>query len=228
MPCCRDHSGYAPSQWGTALHCNAVSHWLGAYTEWECTCPQSKITYWHCPSGTAVGEGQESEPEQDPVGWDCGNLRTPIHTYNTRTDPLHTRTRSQRGWVCPYCSWYHRLWSYQSGRAEPSRVISIKRSTQFRIWFHCKDDPHFCTIGIAWLKSCMCHLGTHDGNLYAFFVFMCPSRILDIIGWHTNKQGKSEGFDSCDRPSNVTQIGVNGSIFQPMWSWNLMEDPEKQ
>ena len=31
------------------------------------------------------------------------------------------------------------------------------------------------------------------------------------------KQGKSEGFDSCDRPSNLTQIGLNSSIFQPVW-----------
>ena len=30
-----------------------------------------------------------------------------------------------------------------------------------------------------------------------------------------NKQGKSEGFDSCDRPSNLTQNGFKSSIFQP-------------
>ena len=41
------------------------------------------------------------------------------------------------------------------------------------------------------------------------------------------KQGKSEGFDSCDRPSNLTQIGLKSSIFQPVWPWNLMDDPEK-
>ena len=29
------------------------------------------------------------------------------------------------------------------------------------------------------------------------------------------QQGKSEGFDSCDRPSNLTQIGFKSSIFQP-------------
>ena len=29
------------------------------------------------------------------------------------------------------------------------------------------------------------------------------------------KQGKSEGFDSCDRPSNRTQIGLKSSIFHP-------------
>ena len=42
------------------------------------------------------------------------------------------------------------------------------------------------------------------------------------------EQGKSEGFDSCDRPSNLTQIGFKSSIFQPVWSWNLMDDPKKQ
>ena len=45
---------------------------------------------------------------------------------------------------------------------------------------------------------------------------------------HEYKQGKSEGFDSCDRPSNFTQIGFKSLIFQPVWHWNLMDDPEKQ
>ena len=31
----RDHFVCTPSQWETALHCNAVSHWLGAYTKWS-------------------------------------------------------------------------------------------------------------------------------------------------------------------------------------------------
>ena len=31
----RAHSVYVPSQWEMALHCNAISHWLGAYTEWS-------------------------------------------------------------------------------------------------------------------------------------------------------------------------------------------------
>ena len=31
------------------------------------------------------------------------------------------------------------------------------------------------------------------------------------------EQGKSEGFDSCDWPSNLTQIGLKSSIFQPVW-----------
>ena len=43
-----------------------------------------------------------------------------------------------------------------------------------------------------------------------------------------NKQGKSEGFDSCDRPSYLTQIGFKSSIFQPVWSWNLMDVIKKE
>ena len=31
----RDHFAYAPNQWETTLHCNVVSHWLGAYTTWS-------------------------------------------------------------------------------------------------------------------------------------------------------------------------------------------------
>ena len=40
------------------------------------------------------------------------------------------------------------------------------------------------------------------------------------------EQDKSEGFDSSDRPSNLTQIGFKSSIFQPM-TLNLMDDLEK-
>ena len=44
----------------------------------------------------------------------------------------------------------------------------------------------------------------------------------------TLKQGKSEGFDSCDRPSNLTQIGLKSWNNQPAWPWNLMNDLKKQ
>ena len=30
----RDQPRYAPSQWGMSLHCNDISHWLGAYQDW--------------------------------------------------------------------------------------------------------------------------------------------------------------------------------------------------
>ena len=46
------------------------------------------------------------------------------------------------------------------------------------------------------------------------------SNLLEFIHGHIHdqflkKQGKSEGFDSCDRPSNLTQIGFKSSIFRP-------------
>ena len=41
------------------------------------------------------------------------------------------------------------------------------------------------------------------------------------------KQDKSEGFDSCDWPSNLTQNGFKSSIFQPAWPWNFDGWPHK-
>ena len=32
---CKRKVLHAPRQWQTALHCNVVSHWLGAYTKWS-------------------------------------------------------------------------------------------------------------------------------------------------------------------------------------------------
>ena len=40
---CTDHYVYASSQWEMALHCNAVSHWLSAYTEWSLYCVGSPV-----------------------------------------------------------------------------------------------------------------------------------------------------------------------------------------
>ena len=41
------------------------------------------------------------------------------------------------------------------------------------------------------------------------------------------EQGKSEGFDTCDRRSNLTQIGFKSSFSQTVWPWNFMDDLEK-
>ena len=40
--------------------------------------------------------------------------------------------------------------------------------------------------------------------------------------------GKSERFDSYDRPSNISKIEFKSSIFRTVWPWNLMDDLEKQ
>ena len=39
---------YVPNQWETTLQCNAVSHWLGAFTRWSlhiCLCTRSLAEY---------------------------------------------------------------------------------------------------------------------------------------------------------------------------------------
>ena len=51
------------------------------------------------------------------------------------------------------------------------------------------------------------------------------SRYVYIISVNRHKQGKSEGFDSCDQPSNLTQIWIQ--IYQPLWPSNSMDDIEK-
>ena len=42
------------------------------------------------------------------------------------------------------------------------------------------------------------------------------------------QQGKPEGFDSCDRPSNLIQIGLKSSMFRCVWLSNVMHDVAKQ
>ena len=47
-------------------------------------------------------------------------------------------------------------------------------------------------------------------------------------GGPLKEQGKSEGFDSCDWPRNLTQIEFKSSIFRRVWTLNLMDDHAKQ
>ena len=47
-------------------------------------------------------------------------------------------------------------------------------------------------------------------------------------GTRISEQGKSEGLDSCDRPSNLTHIGFKSSNLQPVWPWNLKDNLKKQ
>ena len=42
-----------------------------------------------------------------------------------------------------------------------------------------------------------------------------------------HEQGKSEGFDNCDRTSNLTQIGFKSLIFLHVLPWNLMDNLKK-
>ena len=61
-----------------------------------------------------------------------------------------------------------------------------------------------------------------SGSNSTIFRAVWPWNLTDDL-----EQGKSEGFDSCDRPSNL-ELDSNRQFFPPMWSWNLMDDLEKQ
>ena len=56
--------------------------------------------------------------------------------------------------------------------------------------------------------------------------FRTPPCVLAILT-DDLEQGKSEGFDSCNWPSNLAQIWSKSSIFQPVWPWNLMDELQK-
>ena len=51
--------------------------------------------------------------------------------------------------------------------------------------------------------------------------------VIDNLHCSYDKQDKSEGFDSCNRPGNLTQVWLKSSIFQTVWPWNLMGWPRK-
>ena len=83
------------------------------------------------------------------------------------------------------------------------------------------DDKSTLVQVMAWCRQATSH-----------YLSQCWPSSMSPYGvtrpqWVKNKQGKSEGFVSCDWPSNLTQIGLKLSNFQPMWPWNLMDDLKK-
>ena len=104
--CYRDHFVCALSQWETTLHCNVVSHWLGAYTKWSLIL-YHVITYL-CPnfnSGLAkpplkLGHGWVTSlcgviaypcPRGVPVVWMPCQLSKMIHTSGRRLPSAPSR-----------------------------------------------------------------------------------------------------------------------------------------
>ena len=54
-------------------------------------------------------------------------------------------------------------------------------------------------------------------DMLGLYIFWQGLGIYQVMA---NKQGVSEGFDSCDRPSNLIQIGFKSFIFHPVWPRN--------
>ena len=64
--------------------------------------------------------------------------------------------------------------------------------------------------------------------------FRIDEMCIDFTGKYLHKntnQGKSEGFDSCDRPHNLKQshwIQIVNFVAGVTWRWNLTDDLKKQ
>ena len=70
----RNHSVYAPSQWGMALHCNAISHWLGAYTGWS-------LLHTTRTTRTPAFWGYPPPPRDYPYYWPV-HFESQVHTID--------------------------------------------------------------------------------------------------------------------------------------------------
>ena len=96
----------------------------------------------------------------------------------------------------------------------------------------CRGALTFCVI-CAWIKGWfetpsrpLWRLRNEDSfwnwGLFIHFDIYLKTSGSDFLTlccrcWFQNEQSKSEGFDSCDRPSNLAQIWSESSIFQPVW-----------
>ena len=58
-------------------------------------------------------------------------------------------------------------------------------------------------------KGSVPYCGSNDNNSTGV-------SLSEILFSFMLEQGKSEGFDSCDQPSNLTQNRFKSSIFQPV------------
>ena len=78
----RDHFVYAPSQCGTTLYCNAVSHWLGAHKNdpWWCHDFYALLTL--CEGNSPVTDGL---PSQRTCNTDKGNVLFANYWTNSRS-----------------------------------------------------------------------------------------------------------------------------------------------
>ena len=104
-----------------------------------------------------------------------------------------------------YASFYHHMW-IQTGVTVRTRLSWVM--TPVTLTFDLWPWP------FAWTSL--------------LSLVITPENFVAIRWEEHSEQGKSEGFDSCDRPSNLAQIWSKSSIFCPLWPWNLMDDLGKQ
>ena len=103
---CRDHSVHASSQWETTLHCNVVSHWLGAYTKWSLWLIQLRVALvYQChdrPSFVVIPD----------FGNDTDML--PICTHTSSEHASITRLASEIRCITTQMHFYHDILAYMT------------------------------------------------------------------------------------------------------------------
>ena len=77
-----DHFVYAPSQWETALQCNTVSHWLGAFTKWSLQ--RLKLDWYYCINSLGGLDTMHTFSEASPLVLTQGS-----HNWLPATDTSH-------------------------------------------------------------------------------------------------------------------------------------------
>ena len=101
------------------------------------------------------------------------------------------------------------------------RSLTVNIGTKIAATLGCHD--------LNWDKKPLQPKIVAHSNILNYVVLLYLTVLICINGpiftlWHIfvriiHQHGKSEWFNSCDRPSNLTQIGFKSSIFQPVWPW---------
>ena len=103
-------------------------------------------------------------------------------------------------------------------RSRMASLVASRNVTLWALYYIFMALYYLLGIKIQHLLSC--------GLPYIMYILLILVIILHLPTV-VEKQGKFGGFDSCYWPSNLTQIGFNSSVNQPVWPWNLMNNLEK-
>ena len=105
----------------------------------------------------------------------------------------------------------------------------LNQAVYVNLMYFLKFEHFICEMLLQWLLSVPAAMKILQASPWVKWT-NCkkyPSNFISAVNLIKFKQDKSEGFDSCDRHSNLTQILFKSSIFQPMWPCNLIDDLEK-
>ena len=131
----RVHFVYAPSQWETTLHCNVVSHWLGAYTKWSLLSWKTSIHTHVQQSGHDICLARTGSPPHQRFlpQFKCEFIYSFLHYFSI---PVHLIAAefctSQYTTAVVVCAQSRRV-EFEWGQNEIFTEFELQESIQF--WF---------------------------------------------------------------------------------------------